>query len=670
MKTNMVLVLAFYVMLISCNSTSKEEGNEEATKEITIEEPIKAESKILEIDPIEFFNSLEPAKGESIFSVEDIPAISDWTFDVFYFGSNTRPICASSESGESILFAWDYDTKKYVPFVLQPKPEVAENVSFNQIKTTEYRAQDSKSIEIFTNDFRKEYALEKNRPIKKVSDVQVANDSLYITTAKGVLSFLNVIIAGDGDGDILDCYFYISHIGNNYIVLKKIGYNAELRFVNLISGNSISEYGEVQNLHISPNLKYAAIIARSGDTDYDLDGNPTDCFLTVYDLSYDKPELIFETELGPNGHSSGLKWVSDDEFLTSTYCQNYSFTIGQPYGTVRDPELIDALRNAIKKEDLARVTKLMEQGVDANYSRYPWPFPPIVEACRLGNLAILEELIKYGADPKVSYTDEANNTYYPVDIAINEGHFDLVKSLYSIGAKSAEPMGNVNEEDEEMYAFLQEQGMVINEVYNVGEDYSYKLFDVLQSGDIQESRTLVDQGAIIRDDLGWLATTVEQFNFLKENNYDFTLLNNIQIKDWPYIASVFSDKSTELLNLLLEAGVRPSATSLILLFGHSTNFDIALKYLSAHYQDFDINDSFIYKPLAIQPPFFGYEKTNNTTLLSMAVVALDIDVIKILLANGADPTVKDVNGKLPIDFASDNFREETLVQLFKEYEQN
>jgi len=389
---------------------------------------------------------------------------------------------------------------------------------------------------------------------------------------------------------------------------------------------------------------YMAITMDGGGVDGNYD---PDVKLMLYKLDEEGPALILKTSLGPIGHSTGLKWVSNYEFFIYTYCQEYSIIIDQPYGTVRDPDLIDALREAIKKEDLAGVTNLMEQGVDANYSLYPWPFPPIVVACEAGNLVILKELIKYGADPKVSYDDEANNTYYPVDFAIRKGHLEVVKYLFSIGVKSE----LVNVEDEEMYAFLQEQGMDTN--------YSKKLGAAFRKGDLDLCKELISKGAIIEYDLGWSANTVEKFNFLKENNYDFAQLNDSQVEDWPDNRSMLQDLEEDVFLLFLEAGVRPSPTSLIFIFSEwkQVNFDLALKYLINNYDDFNINDSFEYPKLNTEYYNLNYYSGGNTTLLSMAVSANNTSAIETLLANGADPTIKDKNGKLALDYASDENRE-------------
>ncbi len=605
--------------------------------------------------PIAYFNKLPASLGEKISTSADIEEIKGWNFTVHNVADITTIICASSTNEEKILFSWDANDKKFKPFTLQP--EVSKNTLLSQISFTMYGSKQSKSVSVFSTDINKlNVPNVTNFPFENSTDVRVANDSLYITTATGVLTFLNTSNStGGGEGEALDYYIYIQHVGTDYVVLAKLGYgDARTLLINLATGQPwlLPENGEMQNFQFSPNLLYMAITMDGGGVDGNYDPNVK---LMLYKLEEEGPALILKTSLGPIGHSTGLKWVSNHEFFIYTYCQEYSIIIDQPYRTVRDPELIDALRDAIKNEDLAKVTRLMEQGVDANYSLNPWPYPPIVEACEVGNLTILKELIKYGTDPKLGYDDEAYNTNYPVEFAIRKGHLEVVKYLFSIGARSE----LLNVEDEAMYAFLQGQGLDTNN--------SQKLSAAFNMGDFAQCRELLNNGAIIEYDLGWAANTVEKFNFLKEYDYDFTQLNENQVEYWPDNRSMLGGLVEDVFLLFLQAGVRPSPTSLIFMFNEwqQVNFDLALKYLINNYDDFNINDSFVYENLDIENIFHYYNGINNTTLLSMAVAANNTRAIETLLANGADSTIKDTHGKLALDYSSDENRE-AIGKLVKE----
>ena len=85
----------------------------------------------------------------------------------------------------------------------------------------------------------------------------------------------------------------------------------------------------------------------------------------------------------------------------------------------------------VKKQDLALVNKLLNEGVDVNYSSERWKASPLHLAADNGNTQIAQALLAAGAD--IEARDRAYKCT-PLHFAADKGHLDILSLLIAYGA--------------------------------------------------------------------------------------------------------------------------------------------------------------------------------------------------------------------------------------------
>jgi len=338
---------------------------------------------------------------------------------------------------------------------------------------------------------------------------------------------------------------------------------------------------------------------------------------------------------------------------------------------IPEPDVNQELLSAIDKNEINLVRELISKGADVNFIRHS--NTPLIRACALGNLEMIKLLIKEGADPNLRIGEFEENIS-AIERAISNGQIEVVRHLYSQGITAQNPIWHVQQEDTVMFNYLLDQGMDLDAIRMMDNEYEpSKLQYAFENNDNDYAQYLIEKGARGTKDIGRYVNTADQFEMLKNINYDFSYLTKNQIYESIGEAAVFSllsNRKNEVVQLYLDYGFKPSATTVAsLLFEMNDKSDIqdlVLSFLTQKDTTFNINATYeFHQWIYSGNDLSSISEKNQTTLLCLMAFANNISGIEKLLAFGADPLARDVNDKLPIDYA----KEENKLAIQEVFEQ-
>jgi ankyrin repeat protein len=326
-----------------------------------------------------------------------------------------------------------------------------------------------------------------------------------------------------------------------------------------------------------------------------------------------------------------------------------------------DAEGMTALHWAAHWNDLETVRRLLGAGADAGVSNR-YGVTALHEACTVSNVAMIEALLKSGADPDALYGDGET----PLMTAARTGNVDAVKMLLTFGA-SVSAREAWRGETALMWAAAENHAGVVKLLIELKADVNARsahyefskltggnggiihdrseggltpLFFAARQGAIDAARVLIDAGADTRalePQYGFTPMQTAIFN----GHYDFAALlveKGTDVNDGSLYTAIemrnlaaYSNRpnppdtdrrlsSLDLVKLLLARGADPNAPYWKKIPPRQAQGDIAV------------------------PP--------GAMPLYRAVKSMDLPAIRLLLENGADPSMGITDNSTPLMLAS------------------
>jgi len=267
---------------------------------------------------------------------------------------------------------------------------------------------------------------------------------------------------------------------------------------------------------------------------------------------------------------------------------------------------------------------------DQNFeiSTHPRPVPAFIAAASQGNISEVKLLIARGEN--VNLVDDYG--IGALHVAAEKGHLDVIKLLINSGAEIdiKDIAGNTpvfcasNIGDYRIAKFLCDSGAIVD---TQGSDGNSPLNVASSMGYINITRVLIRNGA------------------------------NVNAALWNGVTPIHQATSYAVTELLLEAGADPNLAD----SNGSTPLHFRAKW-PVHYRRFpdvrnapvpklDITNDIVL--LCRLGAIVNATDKEGQTPLHSAVIADNIDAVGILLEQSADPQMKDISGKTPLDIAED-----------------
>lgn len=300
-----------------------------------------------------------------------------------------------------------------------------------------------------------------------------------------------------------------------------------------------------------------------------------------------------------------------------------------------EPDGTTALHWAVQRDDVQMVDLLLRSGAKAQAAtRYG--VTPLYVACTNGNAAIVERLLKAGADPNTALPDGET----ALMTAARTGKADAVRVLIAQGAdvRAREPskgqtalMWAAAENNSAVIKLLVEAGASINERSKNGSFTPY-LFAV-RAGHIDASRTLIEAGANVDETLpdgtsAMVLATINAHYELAAFLLDKGANPNADAQGWTALHQIaWSRRHNAGFNL-----PGPVAT------GGLDSLDLVRK-LVKHGANVNARQK--------KEPRDGNRNQQNrigATPFLLAAKSDDVPLMRALLENGADPSIKTNNG--------------------------
>ena len=314
-----------------------------------------------------------------------------------------------------------------------------------------------------------------------------------------------------------------------------------------------------------------------------------------------------------------------------------------------------ALFSAVHRDDLATTDLLLRAGAKVNITN-GYGVTPLWLACRNGNAAIIEKLLSAGADANASFSTGET----ALMTASNSGNAEAVKVLLSHGAKVNAKEPNLGQ-TALMWAAAEKHPEVVKMLIEHGADIHARskggftpLLFAAQAGDLDSARILIDAGEDVNETApshGQLAAwgrpdgmsplvlaaamgheALGIFLLEKGANANATDLNGItplhyavrkglsilgDVQYNPYANYLFRPSMLDLMKALLAHGANPNAQ--------------------------------LTKQLP-EPPFTRGSRltTIGMTPFMLAAAAGDVPAMRVLLAGGADPNIRNAEMVTPL----------------------
>lgn len=236
------------------------------------------------------------------------------------------------------------------------------------------------------------------------------------------------------------------------------------------------------------------------------------------------------------------------------------------------------------------------------------------EAASNGNLARVKQLLGEGAD--VNAKDNSGLT--PLHFAVIGGHEDVFELLISKGA-NVDSKGNMGQTPFTL-AVINKRKAVADHLISKGAQIS--LTDLARAGELERIKDLLANGADI---------------------------NAIDDHGWPALAGAAESAHWDVFEYLIEQGAHMGGK-----IGH-----YALKWAAA-YGSLQTVKYLIEQGVPVNP---SPEYPSHVPLLQASTSGRHLDVIALLLANGADVNAKDEEGKTSLQRAASSGSLEVVKYL-------
>jgi ankyrin repeat protein len=321
-----------------------------------------------------------------------------------------------------------------------------------------------------------------------------------------------------------------------------------------------------------------------------------------------------------------------------------------------------ALAWAVYQDDLEIADLLINAGAKVNAAN-DYGITPLWLACANGSAAMLDKLLKVGADPNAAQWSGAT----PLMMCSRRGNAEAVKLLLARGAKV-----NVAETRQGqtalMWAAAQKRPEVVRVLIQNGANFNARTKDgttalmfAAQQGDLDSARALLAAGAdinaatneqstwagdtalLIASESGQEALSIflldkgadpnaaDEFGFTA---LDFALMRGlvqvtgVRLLPFTRTTYLFRPNMVDLVKALLAHGANPNARIKKRWGGN--------KLLSVRFND---------------PEKFSVSEVGATPFL-LAARTLDVDIMRLLVAAGADPNLSTENRTTPLMMAA------------------
>ncbi|MEQ8301792.1 MAG: hypothetical protein RIB47_00270 [Cyclobacteriaceae bacterium] len=310
---------------------------------------------------------------------------------------------------------------------------------------------------------------------------------------------------------------------------------------------------------------------------------------------------------------------------------------------------------AIEKNRLDELEVVLKSwDFDINFYRESSGETVLMKVIRSRRYEMVPLLVKYGADPDL-VIGEFLDIKSPLLEALKNDDLQMLQVLKQVKADITPTYAAffVNVKNTDVVNYLVAQGLDLNATISIDvEDYASRLDYTIEKGELELAQNLFDIGFRPGPLSAWHSNSLGALRFLSENGYDFASVEDVRDigVGEAYLTSIFN-RGGELTKYLLENGLKPSVNSLFLV-DDEASLNLIIGQLQTDGYDWNQNVQ-----LHNLLPFnMGFQITNLvpdliTTPLCAAANTKKTDVVRGLLAVGADPNAPDGYGRIPYFYA-------------------
>jgi uncharacterized protein len=308
-----------------------------------------------------------------------------------------------------------------------------------------------------------------------------------------------------------------------------------------------------------------------------------------------------------------------------------------------------ALHWAVQRGDVAMVKALIAAKCNVNIANR-YGVAPLWLAATTGSATIVEALLGAAADPHATRADSGETALM---IAAQAGHVDVLQQLIAYGA-DPNAVDRVRQQTALMWAAAEKHKAAVRMLVHAGATLEARsssgltpLMFAIRAGDIGTTLELINLGA----DLKAVAPDGTTPLVLAILNAHWELAAKLLDAGADAMSNDPRGRPLHILTLMRRAENRSlSAWLPRRSTGNIDSIDLA-KALLAH--GANINDRLEYKnpnynPTHMAISFFRAFSWNGATPLFLAAVGCDVEFIRFLLANGADPLINTAQNVSPL----------------------